>query len=89
MNAVVLITFLLVVDVFSLDKTWTHDHPETGIIGNEVVLHSEQERRTIARKKHKVFPIVPVLNGLLWGGTAVSAYYIGRGVFGAIKRYIG
>ncbi|KAK6745648.1 hypothetical protein RB195_012019 [Necator americanus] len=53
MKSILLIS-LLVVDVFSLNRTSTFDQSESGVIGNETVVDFNEVRKTIDRKKQKL-----------------------------------
>ncbi|KAK6746019.1 hypothetical protein RB195_012246 [Necator americanus] len=55
MKVILLISLLLVVDVFSLNKTWTTDNFDTGVEGNET---KEEARKSVGMKEHKLNPFV-------------------------------
>ncbi|KAK6745651.1 hypothetical protein RB195_012022 [Necator americanus] len=72
MKAILPIILLFVVDVFSLNRTWTSDRSGSGAIGNERVADSEEGRKSADVKKYKALPI---FGALLLGG--VVGYNIG------------
>ncbi|KAK6746022.1 hypothetical protein RB195_012249 [Necator americanus] len=72
MKVVLLLSLLLVVDVFSLNKTWTTDNFDTGAEGNET---KEEARKSVGMKKHKVVP--PLALGLAAGIGGIVGGFLG------------